>query len=90
MWVLIDVGCIECGEQTNVLAVHSDEGKAYEAFQAMNRKLCKSAGRISTAEYGGTRGYESSYFDNGQHSLELHYIEDGQSLKGDSDETKTL
>src|SRR4051812_35035424 len=65
-FVLVDVGCIECGESTEVLAVFTDESAGREAFMAR----CALIGEKPQLDYGWP--LYAGYFTGGQRSLELH------------------
>ena len=32
LYVAVDIGCIECGEQTNVLGIFTDKNKAWDVL----------------------------------------------------------
>lgn len=60
-FVLVDVGCIECGEGTEAIGVYRTKKVADEAFRAY------------IAEKGADQwGY---YFDGGQHNIEILEVE---------------
>jgi len=79
-YILIDVGCIECGEQTEVLGIfdtreHAE--KAYNKFCKINNLEAESRGGI--LEFIGLHNkrkttylYGNGYFNGGQHALEIH------------------
>ena len=76
-WVIIDVGCIECGEQTEVRAICSSQEEAERQLT----QLCRGLGIIRGAdlEFAGLDGKKGSsyiakveYFKGGQRALELH------------------
>ena len=60
-WVLVDVGCIECGEDTYVVGVYETEGEAIAAFHASVTEL----GETTRSEYA------HSYFAGGQRELRV-------------------
>ncbi len=84
MFVIVDVGCIECGEQTEVVGVYPNKKEAKAAFDAQCVKLGIKdwkprggllelgtlAGKKSKTTYRGGTGY----FTGGQHALELHEV----------------
>lgn len=61
-FVLVDIGCIECGEETSILGIYAtlDDGLAAVKEQAVKHKQPASADGRSTG-----------YFNYGQHSIEL-------------------
>ena len=84
-YVIVDVGCIECGEYTKVVGVFGSEEAAYgtwieylAAVGANTERYEPSSGlKIflngeSAVEAGLIN--EQGYFDGGQHSVELHKV----------------
>ena len=49
-WVAVDIGCLECGESSNVLGIFTDESKAIIA--------CDEAAEIQRKDWHGEH-----YFD---------------------------
>jgi hypothetical protein len=80
-FVLVDVGCIECGEQTEVLGIfdtEQDVGAAFEAA-AKARDIKNWEPRGGILEFLGLHNHEETtylagcgYFTGGQHALEVH------------------
>jgi len=80
-FIIVDVGCIECGEQTEVKGIYKTRKAAAKAFDKVAKELkienWKPRGRFlellglheknETTYLGGT-----GYFNGGQHALELH------------------
>jgi hypothetical protein len=62
-WVVVDVGCIECGEHTSVVAVCPSKKKAIEALQTYAEKV----GEPVYAE-------RIDYFYGGQHQVGLYEV----------------
>ena len=60
LFVIVDVGCIECDEPTTVIGVFEDGVEAAAAFAA-------------EIESKGASG-DGSYFSQGQHRIELHPV----------------
>lgn len=82
-WVIVDVGCIECGEQTEVLGVFDDEIEAKKAFEqhVESRGIKKWQPRGGFLEMLGLHGHTETtfiggagYFVGGQRTLELHVL----------------
>lgn len=80
-YIIVDVGCIECGEQTEVVGIYTTKKSAEEAFNeyAESKGIKKWEPRGGFLELLGL--YEASestylggcgYFDGGQHAIELH------------------
>jgi len=82
-FVLVAVGCIECGKQTEVLGIFNSEEEISEAFE----KFAKEKGIEEWSPRGGILEfigqYEKShssylggcgYFDGGQFALEVHVV----------------
>jgi len=80
-FIIVDVGCIECGEQTEVVGIFQDEKEVESAFE----EYCKSkeienwSPRGGFLELLGLYNAEKStylggtgYFDGGQHAIEIH------------------
>lgn len=81
LYLIVDVGCIECGEQTEVLGMFDSEADAkaamYEACRA--REIDEWHPRGGMLEFVGLHGQTETtycggigYFDGGQRALELH------------------
>ena len=76
-YVLVDVGCIECGESTSVRHVTTSRQKALAAFNAALGELdCSSGSDWDEPDQGCWKS--ASYFIGGQHSLELHVLRTGK------------
>lgn len=81
-FVIVDVGCIECGEQTEVVGVYATEDEAKAAFEAAaTARVAKWEPRGGILEFLGLHGKSRStylggcgYFAGGQHALELHVV----------------
>ncbi len=80
-FVLVDVGCIECGEQTEIVGVFDtqDEAVAIADEYAKKKNITDWEPRGGILEFCGLYGKEIStylggcgYFDGGQHAIELH------------------
>ena len=52
-WIVINIGCIECGVSSDIVGVYSDEGKAQEVAKLLNRN-----GSANWRE-GGQNNYEA-------------------------------
>jgi hypothetical protein len=81
--VVIDVGCIECGEETKVIYVSHDPEEAYQHYKKyikehdetdapntwkwLTKQLQSADERADATELDST-----GYFSSGQHSVELH------------------
>ena len=93
MFFIVDVGCIECGEQTEMLGWYSDEERAAQAFDelAKERDIEKWEPRGGMLEFMGLyKKSESSflggcgYFTRGQRALELHVLPP-RNIEGDKE-----
>lgn len=81
MFVVVDVGCIECGEQTEVIAICETMEQAQAAFESActTRGIKKWEPRGGFLELLGTHGKNeltyiggTGYFTGGQRALEIH------------------
>ena len=80
---MIDVGCIECGEQTEVVGVYGSKEAAEAGFKAAvaQRDIKDWEPRGGFLEFFGPKGATSltslstGYFKDGQHALEMHQWE---------------
>lgn len=76
-WIIVDVGCIECEEPTQLRGVFHTEDEATEAWNKICEEL-KAAmwvpgWRSRVLEEGATTYLlGANYFTGGQHYLELH------------------
>ena len=79
-FVIVDVGCIECGEQTEVVGIYATEEAAKSAFE-------EYAGACGVTEWSPRGGFlemlaaprntyvgGTGYFSGGQHAIELHRL----------------
>lgn len=92
-YVIIDVGCIECGEVTEVLGFYSAFVKAEAAFKVFAEKRgvdledWKPASAIGyfcrDREEPATELIGFGFFTGGQHSLELHLFPARVRVKGE-------
>lgn len=82
-FIIVDVGCIECGEQTEILGIYQSKSAAKKAFGrfAKERKIEKWEPRGGFLEVLGLYKKSKStfiggcgYFNGGQHALELHHF----------------
>ena len=79
-YVLIDVGCIECFEWTDLVdSFSTTPAKAMETFKAcvkgISEKLPEVKSHQSSYRNGGnTCAMQWNYFTHGQRSLQLHQV----------------
>jgi hypothetical protein len=82
-WINVDVGCIECGEQTEAVAVCDTEDTAKDAFDEAARlrdikewKPCSGLLELLGEKDPGKTTYRggTGYFTGGQRALELHEV----------------
>ena len=81
-YVLIDVGCIECSEPSKVIGVYEKAKEGLEAFNkyCKNKKANNEPASAMKIFFNGEdcikngQLYEASYFEGGQHSIELYAI----------------
>lgn len=77
-WIIVDVGCIECSEETAVRGVFSNEPMAGEALIELHMEHDpENASAIVEEESDGytkspTIVSSFSYYSGGQHDVELH------------------
>lgn len=50
MYILLEVGCLECSIPTNVLSIHVDEEQARTAFEKENRQVTTPINDVSDEE----------------------------------------
>lgn len=67
MFVLVDVGCIECGEATEVVGVYATRDEAVAQVRRIAVKIDKEI-PDDFDEWG------LSYFTGGQRRLEIHEV----------------
>jgi len=80
-YIIVDVGCIECGEQTEVKGIYNSKKEAKKGFEKIATELGieKYEPRGGFLELFGLHDKPEStylggcgYFTGGQHALELH------------------
>jgi hypothetical protein len=64
-FVIVDVGCIECGEETYIVGVYPSLAEA----EAVARSYPRDDEPTRTF-----RGDGESYFSGGQHHVEIHEV----------------
>lgn len=82
-FVIVDVGCIECGEQTEVVGIYDTLDAAKQDFEV----ACRERGIEKWEPRGGflemlglhdakktTYVGGTGYFSGGQHALEIHQL----------------
>lgn len=79
VWILVDVGCIECGMETSMLGVYTEWEAVKSAFdeaaKARDIKREWELGHSEPLEGNGSYCGGVSYFTGGQMSLEVHKAE---------------
>jgi len=82
VYVIVDVGCIECGEPTKVVGVYKTLEEAKKAWYAYLREVGAHTDKFQPASaikllMGVDEGEicEQGYFSTGQHSVEIHKAE---------------
>lgn len=63
MFVIVDIGCIECGESTEILLITPSEQIARETMERLHHEHGKN--------YDPKYWYRFSYFNGGQHEVEV-------------------
>lgn len=47
MWIVVDIGCIECGEASEIVGIFSDKVRADGIAEQLNKKLPFTHGQHS-------------------------------------------
>lgn len=83
VYIIVDVGCIECGEQTEVVGVYDTAEETEAAFTAAAkaRNIEEWEPRGGFLEMLGLYKHDETtyvngcgYFTGGQHALEIHRL----------------
>jgi hypothetical protein len=82
VFVIVDVGCIECGEPSKIVGVFKSKDKAEESFKAYLKKVGASEKYEPSSDMKlflqaekmqeNRQITEQGYFDGGQHSVEVY------------------
>ena len=78
-FIIVDVGCIECSEQTTICAIVDTKEEAQKRFLELCKELgikkweaCRGILEILTNSSGTTYIGGTGYFTSGQRALEVH------------------
>jgi hypothetical protein len=70
LYVVLDIGCIECREETRVVSIYPDKEAAIESANRYARQ--KGADPLQESDPLQINLLETEYFEGGQHSIEIH------------------